>query len=678
MLLKELNLKYKYRSDNDSIYKDFYESCLKASVKYDRAVGYFTSGSLSLLAKGLDVFLENKGKIRIICNPLLSQEDLEAINKGYKIKANLIEKSMLKEIENLIEELRIDTLNTLAWLISEDILEIKVAYTNNNSIYHEKFGIFEDSTGDTVAFSGSSNETIGGMKNNFEKIDVFTHPRDSHRIIDMQEDFNKLWNNQTNGLTVSEVPGFVLQEINKYKSKKPTSENITDVKPRSYQSEAIKRLRENGWHGILEMATGTGKTITSLLAVQEYKNIDNRAFVIIFAPFKHLVDQWEDEVKKISDVQITLCYESIKLWKDQLKRDVRNFNLGVIDYHVVITTYTTASNEEFLKQVSKINKNAILIADECHYLGSNQFKKINLENIQARIGLSATPQRWFDDDGTRHIEEFFNGIVYKFGLDEAIDSKMLTPYYYEPHVIFLSESELDDYLKITRKIIKLINSDKSDEDSLNKLYRRRALIISKASGKIPRLLELLKEQNIDEISHTIVYCAEREVNLLTKELNDLGLRVHKFDSTVKRPDRKKILQLFNESTIQILVAIKCLDEGVDIPSTKNAYFLASTSNPREFVQRRGRILRNAPGKNLAYIHDFIVFPQNVDYSTFKLIASKELPRFAEFSSSAINTSHAKNKLFPLISSYNLNHLLNMKPWDVYKELYTEDGEIYDN
>lgn len=334
------------------------------------------------------------------------------------------------------------------------------------------------------------------------------------------------------------------------------------------------------------------------------------------------------------------------------------------------------TNASFVELISKIQQHAFLIADECHYLGSPQFRQVSLANIKARIGLSATPDRWWDEKGTMFLKDFFKDVVYTYSLDEAIAANKLTQYTYEPHIVSLTETELDSYNKLTRKIINHLNKKDTDDEKLSHLNRKRSLILAKASQKIPRLVALLREKRKENIFHTIVYCAENQVNELTVALSQIGLRVHKFDSTVPTKERQRILDAFAMEEIQILVAIKCLDEGVDVPSTRCAYFLASTSNPREFVQRRGRILRTAPGKHLAEIHDFIVLPEDVDEKTFTMIAKKELPRFAEFSNSAINRSSSKNKILPYISPYNLNHLMDMKPWDVYKEMKEENDSEY--
>lgn len=676
MAITDLSLNYKYRSDQNILYKDFYDPCLSRSVAYDRAAGYFSSHSLKTMARGLENFLFNGGRVRIVANPHLNEGDIEAILKGHHAKEDVIERALLREMEISETTIEDDTLNVLAWLIYTGQLEIKIAYTENNSLYHEKFGIFRDSEGNSIAFSGSSNETLGGIRDNFEKVDVFLPDKDQHRIDDMINDFQKLWYNRTKGLKVIDVPNSIKQKLLDRKGVMPKQpKKKAKIQARTYQVNAIEALQRNEWSGILEMATGTGKTITSLLAIQKYKEQSGQVFLVIYAPFTHLVEQWRSEVELFNYSQITLCYGAKSKWQSELTDRIRKFNLGIIQQHVVIATYKTATSTEFTELMKKIYGPSALIADECHYLGSRSFRNIEFNHFDVKIGLSATPDRWWDESGTNFLKSVFEKVVYEYTLEQAIVDDKLTKYRYTPHIVNLTEDELQSYQKLTAKIVQQYHSKKIDEDRIERLNRQRSLILAKAEKKMGMLLQLLSQQKIEQIQHTLVYCAENQVSILTRELADLGLRVHKFDSTVPTKERQVILKAFARKEIQVLVAIKCLDEGVDVPSTKCAYFLASTSNPREFVQRRGRILRKSPGKVLAEIHDFIVLPEDVDEATFTMIAKKELPRFAEFSSVAINQYEAKNVLLSYIDPYNLNYLMDMKPWEVYHLMKEESDRV---
>jgi superfamily II DNA or RNA helicase len=310
-----------------------------------------------------------------------------------------------------------------------------------------------------------------------------------------------------------------------------------------------------------------------------------------------------------------------------------------------------------------------LIADECHNFGRKSFLENKFNNFNGRLGLSATPKRWWDEEGTSRIFNYFDKVVYEYNIEKAIQNEYLVPYEYNPIIVNLEEKELEAYIKFSLKIAKALNSNnEEDSDIIQKLNIQRSLIISKAIAKKELLYKLLAEENKDELAYTLVYCAPGEINEITRKISLLGYIVHKFDSTINNKERQKILDAFKKKQIQILVAIKCLDEGVDIPNAKNAYFLSSTSNPREFVQRRGRVLRKSKCKNYAKIYDFIVLPENINKKTFTNIASKELPRFAEFSAYSINKYVARNKIRPILEKYELEYLMDKLPWEVYQDI----------
>lgn len=440
------------------------------------------------------------------------------------------------------------------------------------------------------------------------------------------------------------------------------------IKARGYQIDAVNSFKNNNWRGILEMATGTGKTITSLIIANEYKEECKRAFLIILVPFTHLVEQWEENCGLFGFNNILKCYGAKDSWKYKLQTKIRDFNIGISDVEVIISTYKTASSEEFNNSISNIRSNGFIIGDECHYFGIKGLRKNKFDNIHGRLGLSATPDRWWDEDGTEALRFYFGDTVYEYSMEEAINNGILTEYKYTPFVIDLTEEEVKKYEKLTKIMIGMLQDKKSSSEDIEEINRKRSLIISKAEKKKELLYNIFSEKERESVSHTLVYCAPGEIDEITLELSNLDYRVHRFDSNVKLNDRAKILKSFSEGTIQILVAIKCLDEGVDVPSTKEAYFLASTSNPREFIQRRGRVLRKASGKNLAQIYDFIVLPSSISESLYKSIASKELPRFAEFSRYAIDRFKARETLMPYLKLYNIEYLMDKLPWEVYREM----------
>ncbi|ATD31156.1 hypothetical protein BHM04_08120 [Macrococcus sp. IME1552] len=669
-MLSSLNFKYTYRSNEDKLYNDFYLPCLQNSIKFDRAAGYFTSGSLKLIAKGLEHFFDLDGKIRIICNPKLLKEDLEAIQNGYLIKEEIIEQSIFREYKLTKDRIEDNTLEIISILIYLGKLDFKIAFAKENAIYHEKFGIFTDSNGDSISFSGSANETYGGLSSNFEKIDVYFNKNDKHRIDNAIDDFENLWNNNTKSIDVISLPNALKYELynigkenfnNKFKQKS----NV--FTPRDYQKKAITEWFDNNNKGIFEMATGTGKTITSLLAGKELFENKKRLFTLIVVPFNHLIDQWLKDIKKITNTNVLNCSGSKKEWTNKATNMIIDFNLELEDECIFITTYKTVISKEMEEILLNVKGESFVLFDECHYITTNGFKSFPFNIFEFRLGLSATPDRWWDEEGTSFLKKNIGDVIYTYDLDEAIRNNKLTEYKYIPKIVPFEEDEILKYNELTRKIIRTSNNDDEDKKKIEILLRQRANLISKAKNKLEIFREDFKKLDKRELRHTIVYCAPGQVNIITKIISDLDIRVSKFNSEVENIKRIKILDLFEKGEIQVLVAIKCLDEGVDIPMTKRAYFLSSTSNPREFVQRRGRILRLHKDKYFAELFDYIVLPVGLPESDFKNIAVKELPRFAEFNRSAINSSEGKNVLLYILEQYNLEYLLYKTPWDVYHE-----------
>lgn len=442
---------------------------------------------------------------------------------------------------------------------------------------------------------------------------------------------------------------------------------MLDVKLRDYQNIAIQNLKENSWEGIFEMATGTGKTFTSIFATIEYKKHNGRICRVILVPFIHLIDQWKEECQKIGIENIIECSSDNNRWEFDLNKKIMNYNINFSDELTIITTYQTSQVERFKVLIKRIERNLFLIADECHYFGTKNIDTSIYIKADARLGLSATPARWWDDLGTERIYKFFNDIVYKYSLKKAIENNFLTPYKYNPIVVDMLEEEMEEYKRLSRNIMIMIKKDQRDSDKFLMTTLKRKRIIDNSYYKEINFKEQLKYNNTKQLDNTLIYCSPQNLEDITKYIGSLGISVRKFNYTVSKDDRIKILEDFSNGYIQVLTAIKCLDEGIDIPSVKDAYFLSSTSNPREFVQRRGRILRKHKNKSIANIYDYIVLPDTNDYNLIESIAKSELPRFAEFANNAINGNSCRNEVEKILSKHGLEYLMDKLPWEVYKE-----------
>jgi DNA phosphorothioation system restriction enzyme len=439
------------------------------------------------------------------------------------------------------------------------------------------------------------------------------------------------------------------------------------LEPREYQQDAVKAWLSNRGRGILNMATGTGKTVTSLLAASELAELqDGRLALIVAAPYQHLVDQWVEDLQDFG-VEPVRAYRSRQRWTDDVTAMITEFETRARDTVPIVTTHRTFASDHFQDIVDRLTGGrTLLTVDEVHHMGAPHLRESLTSEIHARLGLSATPERWYDEEGTAALTEYFtNGVVYEYGLKEAIDNGYLCEYYYVPHVVHLTDEEIEDYVALSRAIGKLAgqtagdigDAEQQDDERLKRLLFKRARLIGTAENKLDTLRTLLERPGLEELQHTLIYCGDgqvggegeetkRQLRAVTELLgNELGVKTHQFTYEEDQETRERLLTDFEGGSIDALVAIRCLDEGVDVPATRTAFVLASSTNPRQFIQRRGRILRTHPGKDHAVIHDFVVAPPQAvrdgadDDATFNLERSlirKELERVSTFA------EHAKN------------------------------------
>ncbi|NLO72354.1 MAG: DEAD/DEAH box helicase family protein [Porphyromonadaceae bacterium] len=679
--MSAVKLKNIYNTSDDDFVNDFFAKALSNSVTYDRGVGYFSSGWLKVNAQGMGKFAEQGGRARWVTSPILDKADWETMCLGAKAQQNeLLYNILSSSISDLKNSLNENVLSTLAWLIADGIVDFRIAVPRNNLTgeFHDKFGIFKDKSGNKVMFLGSYNDSVHGLSN-YESIAVFkTWEEHSLEIIESQcERFEKLWGDLDSNVKVFTLPESIKNEIVKLRLKsRPYKEPVSSIQVyevqrgigtprylvvREYQQEAIDVWFDNGMTGLLEMATGTGKTITALLIAVEYHKRKLKAPLIITCPYKHLVDQWDREARRFGFSPIK-AYESSDSWVNKLTNQIHAYNSSFVDSLCVITTNTTFMSKTFKDVIKKMNSSIFLIADEAHHFGTNKSMSFLDDKFFPRLALSATPTRWFDDEGTLAVNNYFGGTVYSFNLQRAIKEGFLTNYYYYPVLVELTDDEILDYKEITEKIIPFLakkNKTDSDDERLRTLLMKRSDILKNASNKLDSLRTILGKNK--KIDHTLFYCSPRQREDLLKILGfENKIRVHQFTYQENNTIRQETLNRFDSGDLQAIVAIKCLDEGVDVPSTRTAFFLSNGSNPREFVQRRGRILRKAEGKQNSIIYDFITVPpesfSNMNYDLERSIVKKELTRFAEFANNSLNTDSAIDIIWQLAKKYNLMDL----------------------
>lgn len=707
-------LKESYRTP-DNIVEDFYIPLLSNAKKYDRAVGFFSSSVLIELSKGLINLVKNGGKMRLITSPKLREQDIQAMKDGYD-KREIIDKAIMrewKEPKNYIEEER---LNFLSHMIEDGYLDIKIAFKKPFGLYHEKIGILTDADGNAVAFSGSLNESEQAISLNFESIDAFTSWADESRTNKKIEYFEETWNNLTTSLEVIDFPKVARGKLQSYKkehynehiddeetkdlsgetesivSNKPTviSKNIPMLPPlterfkglHTYQTDAIQEWKNKGYRGIFDMATGTGKTYTGLGALVDlYNHCNSDLAVVICCPFIHLVEQWVEDLVKFNIEPIVGYGSSIqKNWRDKLSKAVQyhNYKIKGKEFFCFITTNATFYSEFVQNELKKMNHNSLLMVDEAHYFGAEFIRKNLPQNFEYRLALSATIDRHGDEEGTKVLYEYFGEKCIEYTLEMAIEAGMLTKYYYYPIIINLTPEELSLYKELTKKIAKfIVGSDKKHIPEAARLYLlKRAKLIAGAENKLSALKEAIKPYK--DKKHLLVYCGAttldsqntdsdslKQIQVVCKMLgNDLNMKVAKFTAEEDMKQRQNIKNLFSKGDmLQVLVAIKCLDEGFNIPEIRTAFILASTTNPKEYIQRRGRVLRLAEGKKYAEIYDFITLPRPLE-EIYNLTTAEqkyeqglvkcEFERMKEFNRMAINcVENNKNLIWELIDSYKL-------------------------
>lgn len=722
MSFQELDIKKEYRSLLDSVAKDFYIPLLSCAVKYQRAVGFFSSSSLVEISKGISELAKNGGKIQLVASPYLSDEDIEAIKNGYAMRDQVVKEAIRREMTEGKTPFEKARLNLLANLISDGVLDIKIAFTEDSDrmgMYHEKMGIITDAEGNRVAFAGSMNESATAMTLNYETIDVYCSWKDEEdRVIAKENAFASIWNDTEPNIKIIDFPELKQEIIEKYKrsvpdfeiDKKEYAPDIDTVlhtdlgvyseygpkfpewfKLHDYQDEAITEWQKRNYRGIFDMATGTGKTYTGLGALTTLsKNIGHKLAAIIVCPYQHLVEQWVEDILKFNiDPIIGYSDSSQKDWPKRLKDAIRDQKLKVRgkQFFCFICTNATFSSDYVQTQLAKIKSDTLLMVDEAHNFGAPYLSCLLYDNYKYRLALSATLDRHNDEEGTAKLYDFFGEKCIEYTLDRAIEEKKLTKYKYYPIVVTLTEEELEAYDNLSYEIGKCIMKGKNGKMKLSsrgeKLALKRSRIVAGAKNKLTMLEEVIQPYIHDK--HILVYCGAtkgleqnqdctdvdsediRQIDAVTDLLgNKLGMEVSQFTSKESVEEREVLKREFSAGdTLKVLIAIKCLDEGVNIPKIKTAFILASTTNPKEYIQRRGRVLRLAEGKEYAEIYDFITLPYDTESVTSlteaqvkrnSTLVKNELRRAEEFSRIAVNMVESASLIDEIKDAYGIQEL----------------------
>jgi superfamily II DNA or RNA helicase len=667
-MLKDLgDLRTEYTSDTDDIAQDFYNPCLREASSYDRITGFFSSTVFHLTHPALSTFIaQHHGVIRLLCSPRLSDSDADGLLYGYAARndASLVE-ALLAELHELLASPHVATARLLAALVASGRLDVKLARVaptvslSNKRMFHDKVGLFTDDAGDVVGFRGSLNESYLGLSpdGNIESVDVWPSwegGRDAERVRNAVARFNRLWDGLVPGVTIVALPGEIRQELERVAEDVdleallrdlaagklgPTAESrptVGGIELRGHQRSAVHEWEAHAHRGLLAHATGAGKTITGL----HCERLALRAGLVplVLVPSQLLLEQWASQVRELLGTRVVLAGGGHDRWNrgGALRAAVESSRPE--RPYVIIAVLKSATSPAFRAQLRPVADKIFVVADEAHRLGSPEFRTI-MDWLDApwRLGLSATPERANDPEGTRAVFEYFGGIVHRYSLKDALDDGVLAPYVYHPSWVGLTDDEQEHWDRLTIEIRRRYaiaqapGAKAHTQEQLRYKLIERARIAKGAARKIPKAAELIAEHyRPDDGQRWLVYCDNQtQLSLVRQALDARGIRSWEYHRQM-RGDADATLKLFDLSG-GIVVAIKCLDEGVDIPAATHALILASSRNSREFIQRRGRVLRRSPHKTVATLLDVLVLPTAIqeDDPSWALVVG-ELARAMQF------------------------------------------------
>lgn len=742
--------RYKSRTEWEPV--GFFSDCLCNSTRFDLMLGFFSSTAINVLADGFASFLYNGGTMNLIVNDILTEQDRNAIAKSEQdIPIPFFDIKNIEKLKDTLSERDAHFFDCLAWLIRNNRLDIKIiAPKNSIGISHTKSGVFSDGV-NKVGFDGSCNFSRSALIDNIESLTISCDWDGNIAVATINEikrEFDNIFNGKDeNVIFVSadevrtrivetfknkdlkdlleaeykfilqdisdeSLPQTVVKALNKAKNKvegeieklksdvdKNTPTDFGKPRfpyesgPREYQQQAFENWKHNKQKGLFAMATGTGKTITSLNCLLEIYNKLGYYKAIILVPTITLVEQWENECKKFNFSTIIKVCSKYNNWKSAVANlrllELTNSNNDLS--YIIISTYASFVRSNVFMELNQFPKNKLLlIADEAHNMGGGLMAdRLSEIKYLRRIGLSATPERQYDEIGNRKLMEFFgcdDNYTFEYSMAEAIENGALCRYYYYPHIVKLTNYEMVDYVDLTKKIVKIMSfQDAESQEMLKMLLLKRKRIIHKAANKLEVFKQIIQKRIKDNgsLKYTLVYVPEgnksdsfdadifdrsdviasdpETIHLIddfTRVVRDIHPHIVVRQFTSESNDRETMLKGFADGDIDVLTSMKCLDEGVDVPRSEFAVFCSSTGNPRQFIQRRGRVLRTHKDKRFAIIHDLVVIPENIFdeecYALEKSLVQSELKRVRDFAVLSENLNDTDNELQEILDHYNLS------------------------
>ncbi len=657
---KEIAFKKTYDSysDQDEFERVMIE-LLSNSRKTDILTAYFNSNVFRAIVDTLIPLIKNNSKMDILID---LRGGLENFEGNPKLSINKVHKKIEEDINNIVNEVQKDSLAVLYYLVKKGHVNINYIYDKTKPVHTKKY-ILEDYEGNKIVFSGSQNFTYSGFKKNYENMEIFSSWNEQERVeghkkifndyvFDPKNRFDKLDFSKT--MKHLEKIGYDKRigsktELNSI-IKRLVTENSIEKKLRFYQTDAI-----NDWFktkkGIIELPTGTGKSIIGWSAITKYNLSNKQSLSVIVAPTIPILDQWyfDYALDYVSSEKMNMDQLFIargKDWQGKIKRKISNFNRKIIKDLVIFVSYDTFYSRSFVSEISKFNtKNKLILCDEVHNAGANLYQKGLLSEYSARIGLSATPKRYFDEEGSKKLIKYFTRILKsKLTLYDAIYTYgFLNEYNYNFKEVYLNKKEDEKYSNLTKQILQVRHnkelSKSKREQKVKELLRYRSDILKNTEAKIKIFKKIC--DNI-ELKNTIIFTAPKFKKEVLDYLLKRGIKSHLFTSEISEKRRREIKSEFSEGKLDVLIGIKILDEGINIPSATNAIIMSSTGNEKEFIQRRGRLLRKYKEKRPSNIVDLI--SRSKDKSNDLNIINKEKRRIEIYSEASKNKKEIEKKI----------------------------------
>ena len=723
--LRDLQWSTTYSTDKEDLVETFYLPCLRHATAYWRAVGYFSSQVLALISPAIEQFYAQDGKMRLVASPALSEKDRATIQAAYRQE---IHSHHLQHDETVIACLRryLDPdrvqadeerlrLRLLAGMIRDGLLDIRVAVRVHRGggvdLYHEKIGVFCDAAGDYVTFNGSPNESWNGWVRNAESFALHrSWATEAQHAHDERELFTETWEQRRPSVVIFQLHERVISTLfDRFSPMDPdeasragkTSFRLPGPVPsrscdlgltaprfieeqglRRYQQECIDKWIAADHRGTFALATGTGKTVIALTAArgfaEQHADDGRSTLVLVVVPTMELAEQWRRNARAFG-FKPTVCNSESKGWSSDVELALSALQGSMPRAECVLVTADTMAGRNWAavtKTIENLTCGMLVIGDEMHALGTRRRLSslpVRDDSSVGRIGLSATPRRHNDEQGTRELLSYFGAVLRSISIAEAIRLKALCPYIYVPVVVHLNGTEQDEYDLLSRKIGQAWQAAKGDEEEFHRIagkhLTRRVRLRSHAAEKTTRGLELAADRG--SLGHTILYVGEglhpltgiSQLDYLLRALNQRGVRANKFVFDTDTDQRRMNLDMFQRRDLDVLVAMRCLDEGIDIPEARRGVILASTQNPRQFVQRRGRLLRTAPGKESAELLDVLCLPErqpergSPSWTAERSLVRSELTRALELAEAADNSPDAPPQaLTSIMAAYDLMEL----------------------